>query len=74
MCANRLVCQVDRRAALGTIDNLDVLPQFCDLLCRQGPDKILLPQELEETDQTAMALIAAEITEACAPLHVLDGA
>ncbi len=66
--------QVDRRAAVRAVDDLDVLAELGDLLRRQRPDEVLLLQEIEERRQPAVMVRAAEILEPGVALHVLGAA
>ena len=66
--------EIDRRAAIRAIDVCDVLAELGDLLRRQRLDEILLLQEVEERDQAAVIVGAAEIFEAGRALHVLRAA
>src|SRR6188508_2650326 len=74
MLAVGSLCQVDRRAAVGAVDDLDVLAELGDLLRRQRPDEVLLLQEIEKRRQPAVMVRAAEILEPGVALHVLGAA
>ena len=63
--------EVDRRPAVRAVDRLDVAAQRLDLLGRERADEILLPQEIEEADQPAVAAVAAPVLEARVPLLVV---
>ena len=63
--------QIDRRAAVRAVDDLDVLPQLGDLLRRQRPDEVLLLQKIEKRRQPAVIVRAAEVLEPRVALHVL---
>src|ERR1017187_2564631 len=69
--AHRVLDQVDRRAAVGTVNRLYVLPQLLELLRRERPDEILLPQEIDERDQAPVAAVASPVLKRRAALHVV---
>ena len=71
VCAGGPCRQINGRSAVGTIHNLDLVPEFLELLLRQRPNKVLLPKEFEEADQAAMVAGTSEITEPDISLHVL---
>src|SRR5437660_3050805 len=48
--ADGVTLDVDRRAAVGAVDDADTLPQPRDLRRTEPPDEVLLAQELEEGD------------------------
>ena len=61
----------DRRAAVRAVHHLHVALQFLDLGGGQRTDEVLLAKEIEERDQPAVALGAAQILETCAALQVV---
>lgn len=73
MLARRTFLKVDGRATIGTIHHSNVFFQLRDLLGRERADEVLLAKEFEETDESAMAVVAAEVVEPRVPLHVLSG-
>ena len=74
MCTTGGRGEIDRRTAVRTIHDLDVLSEFGDLLRGQRSDEILLAQKLHETNQPAMTrtITAPEVTEPRVPLHILS--
>ena len=63
MAAHRRCCQVNGRAAVGTIHNLDVLSQLVDLLLRERMYEVFLAQEIQKADKSPVLLFATPIGE-----------
>src|SRR5580658_6129959 len=70
--ANRIGLQVDRCAAIAAVDGLYFLFQLLDLLRGKRVDKILLFQEVEKTDEVAVATCTCPIVEAHVADHIVS--
>ena len=63
--------EVDWCSAVGAVYRLDVLFKFLDLLRRQLPNKIFLPQELQESNVPAVFSGTTQVGEFCRMRHVV---
>src|SRR5438105_1699834 len=71
MGARRALRQIDRRAAVRTVDHLNVPAKLVDLLRGQRPDEVLLPQEIDEGRESSVATRAAAVLKPRAPLLIV---
>ena len=72
MRAQRAGSKIDRPTATGAVHDLDMQPQFVNLLLRKRAYEVLLTKEFEKANQPPVTTQATEVTKPRAPLHILS--